>query len=125
VPRRLTITRSFSSVPAGAASARFTAARTAAIAPMRAGATACVWRGTLSTSGRAKDAVTAWNASASVKLPTSTPEIVTPVAISVGAVVVVPVVVVPATTPADRAPAASRPSTKRSAKAVLRIASRV
>ena len=87
--RRLRITRSFSSEPAGAVSARLTAARTAAIAPSRGGATARRWRGTTSMSGRANEAVTVSNASDAVRSPTSTPEMVTPVAIVCGVVVVV------------------------------------
>ena len=87
--------------------------RTAAIAPIRAGTTARRWRGTTRVNGRANEAVTAAKAWSEVRSPTSTPEMVTPLAIVAGvvAVVVVPVVVVvAATTPADRPPAAARPS---------------
>ena len=122
MPFRLRITRSFSAVSAGTVSARETAARTVAIAPIRAGSTARRWRGTTSVSGRANDAVTAANAWSEVMLPTSTPEIVTPLAIVAGVVVVVPVVVVvAATTPADRPPAAARPSRNSRSRPTLLI----
>ena len=84
MPLRLRITRSLSAVSAGTVSARETAARTAAIAPIRAGSTARRWRGTTSVSGRANEAVTAANAWSEVMSPTSTPEIVTPLAIVAG-----------------------------------------
>src|SRR5512133_271262 len=53
--------------------------------------------------------------------PTSTPEMVTPLAIVAGVVVVVPVVVVAATTPADRPPPAARPNTNSTSRPTLLI----
>src|SRR5262249_1982375 len=95
--------------------------RTYPIAPIRAGSSARRLCGTSSTTGRAKDALTAVYASAELMPPTSTPEIVTPSAIASGVVVVVPVVVVAATTPPARPPAASSPSTNRSARPAFLI----
>ena len=74
------------------------------------GSTTSRWRGATSGAARANESLTAAIASSAVRSPTSTPPIVTPVAIVGGAVVVVPWSCRSswaATTPADRPPAAA------------------
>src|SRR4051794_33207991 len=88
---------------------------------MRAGSTASRWRGITSVTGRANESRTAANASSEVRSPTSTPEIVTPLAMTAGSVVVV---VEAPTTPADRPPAAARPSTNSTSRPTLLIRAR-